>query len=152
MFLKKKSQLAIWISKMSSFKMAVSVQVKICFSPREFCWQIWMILMSLCMFQSCWNHVLQFCSLQSSHFRNHLSPLLPQLWMTFCAFRPVLTFFLFIARALISGAFQAAYVYTPEVILETVTHTYFQYFSIYRVIYCYCLIHKVYTAYSEQYT
>ena len=30
-------------------------------------------------------------------------------------FRPVLTFFLFVARALISGAFQAAYVYTPEV-------------------------------------
>jgi len=59
--------------------------------------------------------------------------------MTFCAFRPVLTFFLFIARALISGAFQAAYVYTPEVILDTVTHTSFQYFSIY-------------TAYSEQYT
>jgi hypothetical protein len=27
----------------------------------------------------------------------------------------VLTFFLFVARALISGAFQAAYVYTPEV-------------------------------------
>jgi len=29
--------------------------------------------------------------------------------------RPVLTLFLFVARALISGAFQAAYVYTPEV-------------------------------------
>ncbi|WAR02689.1 SVOP-like protein [Mya arenaria] len=32
-----------------------------------------------------------------------------------CTTRPVLTFFLFVARALISGAFQAAYVYTPEV-------------------------------------
>lgn len=32
-----------------------------------------------------------------------------------CTIRPVLTFFLFVARALISGAFQAAYVYTPEV-------------------------------------
>ncbi|KAJ8313044.1 hypothetical protein KUTeg_010417 [Tegillarca granosa] len=29
--------------------------------------------------------------------------------------KPVLTFFLFVARAFISGAFQAAYVYTPEV-------------------------------------
>ena len=35
---------------------------------------------------------------------------------TISNFRPVLTFFLFVARALISGAFQAAYVYTPEVI------------------------------------
>ncbi|KAK3603262.1 hypothetical protein CHS0354_007593 [Potamilus streckersoni] len=32
-----------------------------------------------------------------------------------CTIRPVLTFFLFVARAFISGAFQAAYVYTPEV-------------------------------------
>lgn len=32
-----------------------------------------------------------------------------------CTSRPVLTFFLFVARAFISGAFQAAYVYTPEV-------------------------------------
>ncbi|KAH3882629.1 hypothetical protein DPMN_006573 [Dreissena polymorpha] len=32
-----------------------------------------------------------------------------------CTIRPVLTFFLFVARALISGAFQGAYVYTPEV-------------------------------------
>ncbi|KAL4223272.1 hypothetical protein ACF0H5_016744 [Mactra antiquata] len=32
-----------------------------------------------------------------------------------CTIRPVLTLFLFVARALISGAFQAAYVYTPEV-------------------------------------
>ncbi|KAL5016875.1 hypothetical protein ScPMuIL_006464 [Solemya velum] len=32
-----------------------------------------------------------------------------------CTSRPVLTFFLFSARAFISGAFQAAYVYTPEV-------------------------------------
>ena len=32
-----------------------------------------------------------------------------------CTSRPVLIFFLFVARAFISGAFQAAYVYTPEV-------------------------------------
>ncbi|KAJ8312585.1 hypothetical protein KUTeg_009958 [Tegillarca granosa] len=32
--------------------------------------------------------------------------------------KPVLTFFLFVARAFISGAFQAAYVYTPEVLLQ----------------------------------
>ena len=34
--------------------------------------------------------------------------------------RAVLTFFLFVARAFISGAFQAAYVYTPEVYPTTV--------------------------------
>nr|XP_018673260.1 synaptic vesicle 2-related protein [Ciona intestinalis] len=32
-----------------------------------------------------------------------------------CTSRPVMIFFLFVARAFISGAFQAAYVYTPEV-------------------------------------
>ncbi|KAK2155568.1 hypothetical protein LSH36_236g00000 [Paralvinella palmiformis] len=32
-----------------------------------------------------------------------------------CTSRTLLTFFLFVARAFISGAFQAAYVYTPEV-------------------------------------
>ena len=37
-------------------------------------------------------------------------------------FRAVLTFFLFAARAFISGAFQAAYVYTPEVSLLTHQH------------------------------
>ena len=33
----------------------------------------------------------------------------------FNRFRMTMTFFIFIARAFISGAFQAAYVYTPEV-------------------------------------
>ncbi|XP_033747024.1 synaptic vesicle 2-related protein-like [Pecten maximus] len=37
------------------------------------------------------------------------------LFSNICTSRPVLTFFLFVARAFISGAFQAAYVYTPEV-------------------------------------
>ncbi|XP_070571836.1 synaptic vesicle 2-related protein-like [Ptychodera flava] len=37
-----------------------------------------------------------------------------------CTTRTVLTIFLFIARAFISGAFQAAYVYTPEVYPTTV--------------------------------
>ena len=37
----------------------------------------------------------------------------------FCFYRPVLIFFLFVARAFISGAFQAAYVYTPEVLLNS---------------------------------
>jgi hypothetical protein len=36
----------------------------------------------------------------------------------FYFYRPVLIFFLFVARAFISGAFQAAYVYTPEVLLN----------------------------------
>ena len=35
--------------------------------------------------------------------------------LTVDGFRLILTLFLFIARAFISGAFQAAYVYTPEV-------------------------------------
>ena len=35
--------------------------------------------------------------------------------MTMCVSRNVMVFFLFAARAFISGAFQAAYVYTPEV-------------------------------------
>ena len=35
--------------------------------------------------------------------------------MTFCvSSRSVLTIFLFVARGIISGVFQAAYVYTPE--------------------------------------
>ncbi|XP_055862961.1 synaptic vesicle 2-related protein-like isoform X2 [Biomphalaria glabrata] len=37
------------------------------------------------------------------------------LLVNICMTRAVLTFFLFIARAFISGAFQGAYVYTPEV-------------------------------------
>ncbi|XP_074642627.1 synaptic vesicle 2-related protein-like isoform X2 [Tubulanus polymorphus] len=35
--------------------------------------------------------------------------------LNLCTNRPLLTFFIFVARAFISGAFQAAYVYTPEV-------------------------------------
>ncbi|XP_064618539.1 synaptic vesicle 2-related protein-like isoform X2 [Lineus longissimus] len=37
------------------------------------------------------------------------------LLVNMCTSRALLTFFLFVARAFISGAFQAAYVYTPEV-------------------------------------
>ncbi|XP_064612185.1 synaptic vesicle 2-related protein-like [Liolophura sinensis] len=37
------------------------------------------------------------------------------LLVNICSTRPVLTLFLFVARGFISGAFQAAYVYTPEV-------------------------------------
>nr|KAG5690087.1 hypothetical protein BaRGS_016395 [Batillaria attramentaria] len=40
-------------------------------------------------------------------------------WTTFAEFpEPLLTVFLFVARAFISGAFQGAYIYTPEVLLK----------------------------------
>ena len=51
----------------------------------------------------------KYCMRQAEHTRTDY------IFFSMCTFRTVLTLFLFVARAFISGAFQAAYVYTPEV-------------------------------------